>query len=163
MKPAKTILAENLKRLMEESRDLPSQNAAGKRSGVGQTTIGNWLREEIEGPRLDQVELVARAYGITVAEMLTERTPQPRTASRTVAAENPAAPYASLDAIATGLAPEHRELLFKMAQTLTLIGNAAPAPAQQEGPPFAADKTFKTARPGIMGKTKARRDSMQNK
>ena len=62
----KNTLAVNLQHLMEESADLKSQNALAKRSKVGQTTIGNYLRpESYRGyPSLEKVEKLARALGV---------------------------------------------------------------------------------------------------
>ncbi|CAJ0717672.1 hypothetical protein LMG8323_03664 [Ralstonia mannitolilytica] len=77
MKSARHILAENLSRLMAASDNLRSQNQLAKKSRVGQTTIGNWLRLEADvSPRLDALEAVADAFGITVADLLTDATIQ---------------------------------------------------------------------------------------
>ena len=62
----KNTLAVNLQHLMEGSADLKSQNALAKRSKVGQTTIGNYLRpDSYPGfSSLDKVEKLARALGV---------------------------------------------------------------------------------------------------
>lgn len=72
MKAAKIILAENIRTLMSRNPHLSSQNALGKASAVGQTTIGNWLRQEYSSQRLEQVEAIARAFRIDVGKLLTE-------------------------------------------------------------------------------------------
>ena len=76
MKTTRVVLAENLAQLMAQSADLRSANQLAKRSRVGQTTISNWLRVDdmpALAPRLSALEAVARAFGITVGELLTER------------------------------------------------------------------------------------------
>lgn len=62
----KNTLAVNLLHLMEESADLKSQNALGKRSGVGQTTIGNYLMpDSYPGyPSMEKIIKIAKALGV---------------------------------------------------------------------------------------------------
>lgn len=68
----KNTLAVNLQHLMEQSADLKSQNALAKRSKVGQTTIGNYLRpDSYKGyPSLEKIEKLARALGIDTWALL---------------------------------------------------------------------------------------------
>ncbi len=76
MKSARVVLAENLAHLMAQSADLRSSRQLSKRSRVAQTTISNWLRvAEMPAlaPQLSALEAVARVFGITVGELLTER------------------------------------------------------------------------------------------
>lgn len=75
MKPTREVLAENLSRLMAQSVDLRSATQLARRSRVAQTTISNWLRVEempVLAPRLSALEAVARAFGISVGDLLTE-------------------------------------------------------------------------------------------
>ncbi|API74683.1 helix-turn-helix domain-containing protein [Ralstonia pseudosolanacearum] len=78
-KPARVILAENLASLMAASSNVRSQNQLAKKSGIGQTTISKWLRSDMDvWPRLDAIEEVADALGITVAELLTDQDARPK-------------------------------------------------------------------------------------
>ncbi|MGD7196530.1 helix-turn-helix domain-containing protein [Ralstonia pseudosolanacearum] len=78
-KPARVILAENIARQMAASKDLRSQNQLAKKSGIGQTTISKWLRLDMDvWPRLDAIEEVANALGVTVAELLTDQDAPPK-------------------------------------------------------------------------------------
>jgi len=62
----KNTLAVNLQHLMERSADMKSQNALAKRSKVGQTTIGNYLRPDSYAgyPSMEKVEMLANALGV---------------------------------------------------------------------------------------------------
>ncbi|MHA6847298.1 helix-turn-helix domain-containing protein [Ralstonia syzygii] len=75
MKSARELLAENLARLMAQSTNLRSARQLAARARVGQTTISNWLRVDRAptlAPQLNALESVARAFGITVGELLSE-------------------------------------------------------------------------------------------
>lgn len=72
-KSSKLILAENLKRLMDGHPFLGTQQALAKRSGVAQGTISHMLNVDYPSwPKLDSVEMVAKAFGITANELLSE-------------------------------------------------------------------------------------------
>lgn len=68
----KNTLAVNLQHLMENSADMKRQNSLAKRSKVGQTTIGNYLRpDSYTGyPSLEKIEMLAKALGIDVWVLL---------------------------------------------------------------------------------------------
>jgi transcriptional regulator with XRE-family HTH domain len=59
---------------MSTHPSLKSQLRLAKKSGVGQTTIGNWLRTDSpsHSPRLDALEKVAQAFGMSVSALLSE-------------------------------------------------------------------------------------------
>ncbi|CAG4906279.1 helix-turn-helix domain-containing protein [Paraburkholderia saeva] len=72
-KPTKLIVAENILRLMEAAP--PPRNTQlglSKKAGVAQSSIGRLIRAEVEA-RLDLLEDVARALGVTVGDLTTER------------------------------------------------------------------------------------------
>lgn len=65
------LLASNLAKLMEMSADCKSQNALAKRSGVGQTTIGNYLNKNYVGyPNLEKVAKLAHCFGLEAWNLL---------------------------------------------------------------------------------------------
>ncbi|AUN95424.1 helix-turn-helix transcriptional regulator [Pseudazoarcus pumilus] len=75
MKAASQILADNIALVLHKSQH--SANAAGKKSGVGQTTISNWIRKAHDAdpkfnPRVEQLEAFARAFGYSVADLFQE-------------------------------------------------------------------------------------------
>lgn len=101
MNDIRDILADNLISLMNRSADKKSQNALAKSSAklgdgkIGQTTIGNILRAKTDKslpfPKLDTLDNLAKMFGITVAQLLTEnfgrspedqREPSPQPSSR---------------------------------------------------------------------------------
>lgn len=59
---------------MGEHAVLNSQNAIARRSGVAQTTIGYMLRPHAHtgSPKLDNIERIAEAFGVSVSELLKE-------------------------------------------------------------------------------------------
>lgn len=73
---ARERLADNLAALMSGHPILNSQNAIARKSGVAQTTIGYMLRPHVHtgSPKLDNIERIAEAFGITVSELLAEQT-----------------------------------------------------------------------------------------
>lgn len=74
MRHAKDILADNLSYLMGKSARMKSQNSLGKASKVGQTTIGNILRQDssVKSTQFDVLEKLAKTFGVTVAQLFTE-------------------------------------------------------------------------------------------
>lgn len=72
MEDIRQIVADNLKKLMDMSADCKSQNALAKRSGVGQTTIGNYLHPaRYKGyPTLENIEKIAHCFGLETWNML---------------------------------------------------------------------------------------------
>lgn len=72
-KSSKLILAENLRRLMDGHPFLSTQQALAKRSGVAQGTISHMLNVDYPSwPKLDSIEMVAHAFGITADELISE-------------------------------------------------------------------------------------------
>jgi transcriptional regulator with XRE-family HTH domain len=72
-KPTRQIVADNIRRLMETSD--PSRNTQlglSRKAGVAQSSIGRLIRGEVEA-RLDLLDDVARALGVTVGELTTDR------------------------------------------------------------------------------------------
>lgn len=74
-----TILARNLKALLEDHPILNSQNALAKKCGVAQTSIGLMLHPEkriptksgrLPAPTVENVEKVAKAYGKEAWQLL---------------------------------------------------------------------------------------------
>jgi len=64
---ARQIVAKNLRRLMEGSTTLNTQDKVGKKAGVKQRTVGYLLDPEttdMKSPKLETVEKVARAFGL---------------------------------------------------------------------------------------------------
>jgi transcriptional regulator with XRE-family HTH domain len=71
MDDIREILATNLKTLMTMSENCKSQNSLAKRSGVAQTTIGNYLNKTYVGyPNLEKVEMLARSFGLEAWHLL---------------------------------------------------------------------------------------------
>ncbi len=71
--PARVVLRQNLDTLMQRSIDLDTQPKLAKRAGVSQRTVSNLLREagpKEKGPRLDVVEKIARAFGLSTWQLL---------------------------------------------------------------------------------------------
>ena len=72
-KSSKLLLAENLRALMDRHPLLNTQQALAKRSGVAQGTISHMLNVDYPSwPKLDSIEMVARAFGITANELISE-------------------------------------------------------------------------------------------
>lgn len=72
-KSSKLLLAENLRALMDGHPLLNTQQALAKRSGVAQGTISHMLNVDYPSwPKLDSIEMVARAFGITANELISE-------------------------------------------------------------------------------------------
>ena len=70
---ARYAVARNLKRLMEGSAALSTQTRVAERAGVKQRTVGYLLDPEttdMQSPKLDTVEKVARAFGLEAWHML---------------------------------------------------------------------------------------------
>jgi len=63
----KTVLARNLRHLMEDRRW--DQLTLAKKSGVSQKTISNILRQE-KVPTLDTVESIAQAFGLNLWHLI---------------------------------------------------------------------------------------------
>ncbi len=71
MSDIREILAANLAQLMERSADCKSQNALAKRSGIAQTTIGNYLNANYAGyPNLEKVEKLAKCFSLEAWNLL---------------------------------------------------------------------------------------------
>lgn len=72
---ARDLLAENLATLMEGNPLLSSQSALARKSGVAQTTIGYMLRPHAHtgSPKLDNIDRIAAAFGISVSELFSTR------------------------------------------------------------------------------------------
>lgn len=72
MQEIKRDLARNLSKLMAVSEGLRTQIALAEKSGVGQTTISNYLRpDSYEGsPNLEQIQLLAKAFGLEAWHLL---------------------------------------------------------------------------------------------
>lgn len=66
------ILAERLIGLMEASLDMQTQNAVGKRAGLNQTTVRNILNQTV-ATSIDNIESIARAFGVEASELLAEK------------------------------------------------------------------------------------------
>jgi len=66
---AVSVLAQNLKALMQSKAGPKSQLALAKKSGVGQATIGRILREETAAS-IDTVEEIAAAYGLQAWQLM---------------------------------------------------------------------------------------------
>lgn len=74
--PVREILASNLRTLMAAKPDLKTQGKVAAKSGVAQTSVSNMLRPNspaMKSPKLDQVEKVARAFGLAVWQILLDR------------------------------------------------------------------------------------------
>src|SRR5260364_277907 len=67
------VLATNLARLMAERPDLNTQIKVAKKSGIGQTTVGRILRNEVSATA-DNIEAIACAFGLSVGELLSTQT-----------------------------------------------------------------------------------------
>ena len=65
------ILATNLRRLMAATPDLDTQSKLAARAHISQSSVGRFLSGAVYA-QLAQVESVAEAFGITVAELLTD-------------------------------------------------------------------------------------------
>jgi transcriptional regulator with XRE-family HTH domain len=64
---ARQIVAENVRRLMDGSVELDTQDKLADKAGLTQRTISNLLRPEttdMSSPKLDTVESVAHAFGL---------------------------------------------------------------------------------------------------
>lgn len=78
-KSSKLILAENLRKLMDSHPLLGTQQSLAKKSGVAQTTIGNMLKADFPSwPKLDSIEMVAEAFGMTADELISESMEDPQ-------------------------------------------------------------------------------------
>lgn len=71
-RPVREILAENLKRAMDQHSTLNTQAKLGVRSGVAQRTVGRMRNGEAD-PQLSHVEAVANALGIPLIDLLTDQ------------------------------------------------------------------------------------------
>jgi transcriptional regulator with XRE-family HTH domain len=71
----KQILAANLRRLMDETPSLDTQMKVAARADIAQSTVGRMLRAEVN-PQLHQIEAIADAFHVSVAELLTDSTAQ---------------------------------------------------------------------------------------
>lgn len=112
MKNARDILSDNLTFLMSNSAGLKSQNALSKRSKVGQTTISNYLRPDsaVQSASFDVLEKLAKTFGITVAQLLTENLG--RNQAATCDANQTVAPYHSdMDRLFSASSSELRALI----------------------------------------------------
>ncbi|MEN8502029.1 MULTISPECIES: helix-turn-helix domain-containing protein [Paraburkholderia] len=69
------ILAANLSRLMDAHPVLNTQMRLATRSGVAQRTIGRMKNAEVD-PQLGHVEAVADALGVSLTELLTDKSAQ---------------------------------------------------------------------------------------
>jgi hypothetical protein len=71
------VLADNLRHLMSTRPDLDSQPKIEAACGVRQRTVSNLLnpdRDDVKhGPRLDVVEIVASAFGLSTWQLLVDR------------------------------------------------------------------------------------------
>lgn len=68
---AKQILATNLNRLMAEHPRYNRQQSLANACGLSQSTIANLLQVDFPSwPRLDIIEAVASAFGLTASELL---------------------------------------------------------------------------------------------
>jgi transcriptional regulator with XRE-family HTH domain len=67
----KQILAANLRRLMDETPSLDTQMKVAARADIAQSTVGRMLRAEVN-PQLHQIEAIADAFHVSVAELLTD-------------------------------------------------------------------------------------------
>lgn len=71
--PVRQILADNLRLLMERSADLKTQAKVAKKAGIAQTSVSQLLRpnnDAAKSPKLDQVEKVAKAFGLATWQIL---------------------------------------------------------------------------------------------
>ena len=68
----KQLVADNIEKLMAMSEDCNIQNALAKRSKVGQTTIGNYLRPDsyVGYPKLDKLQKIANCFGLETWQIL---------------------------------------------------------------------------------------------
>lgn len=69
MKNIEDILAENVAKLMEAHIDLSSQTKLGKKSGVGQRTVGRILNKE-GFPTADNIAKIAAAFELMAWQLL---------------------------------------------------------------------------------------------
>ena len=65
----KTVLARNLRALMDASDALKTQAAVGKATGLNQRTIG-YILSDTHSPGLKQIEAIAAAFGIQPWQLL---------------------------------------------------------------------------------------------
>lgn len=72
MNDLKQLVADNITKLMSMSGDCKSQLSLSKRSGIGQSTISNYLRpEEYEGsPQIDKLQKIANCFGLETWQLL---------------------------------------------------------------------------------------------
>ena len=68
----KQLVAQNILKLMDMSADCKSQLALSKRSGIGQSTISNYLRpDEYTGaPQIDKLQKIAACFGLETWQLL---------------------------------------------------------------------------------------------
>lgn len=73
-KSARIILARNLKKLMDGSKDLSSQSAIARKAKpkVAQTTIGYMLKPDsiVGSPTIEKMEAVAAVFGLEAWQLL---------------------------------------------------------------------------------------------
>lgn len=72
MNDLKQLVATNITKLMGMSDDCQSQLALSKKSGIGQSTISNYLRpEEYDGsPQIDKLQKIANCFGLETWQLL---------------------------------------------------------------------------------------------
>lgn len=71
--PVRRVLAENLANLMQRSAELGTQEKVAKKAGVSQTSVSQILRPDnptARSPKLDQVEKIAHAFGLSTWQLL---------------------------------------------------------------------------------------------
>lgn len=72
---SRVILAHNLSRLMKSNANLGTQTKLALKAGIAQTSVSNMLRPSttaMKSPKLDQVEKVARAFGLSTWQLLVD-------------------------------------------------------------------------------------------
>lgn len=62
------LLSQNIERLLDQRQ--MSMNELSKRAGLGQTGIADILSGKVRSTRLETVEKIAGALGVTVADLL---------------------------------------------------------------------------------------------
>jgi len=72
--PIQSILAGNVRHLLATHPTISTQTQLAKKCGVSQSTIQRILKEEVSA-QLNVTEAIAQAFGVSVAELLTEGGP----------------------------------------------------------------------------------------
>lgn len=65
----KEIIAKNIRRYLNENN--MTQSELSKICDVGQSTVSGWLNAQIY-PRIDKIEIMARLWGISKADLVEE-------------------------------------------------------------------------------------------